>query len=182
LMEQTVSKLFYGIPIHGYGALDMQSITTLNDAVGGVDVNIPEDMTKFKSDWKEGASVHLSGQDALLFVQRRDTQVSGSNLGRVERQKQYLTKYAEKLKQKIKSDITFPVTLLGQIQKHLVTSLQVDEITYLADILLGYEFSMDDIINLPGESKMGEKHEEFYIDDTALKEIVIDVFYDKAEK
>ena len=182
LMEQTVSKLFYGIPIHGYGALDMQSITTLNDAVGGVDVNIPEDMTKFKSDWKEGVSVHLSGQDALLFVQRRDTQVSGSNLGRVERQKQYLTKYAEKLKQKIKSDITFPVTLLGQIQKHLVTSLKVDEITYLADILLGYEFSMDDIINLPGESKMGEKHEEFYIDDTALKEIVIDVFYDKAEK
>ena len=29
---------------------------------------------------------------------------------------------------------------------------------------------------------MGEKHEEFYIDDTALKQIIIDVFYDKVEK
>ena len=29
---------------------------------------------------------------------------------------------------------------------------------------------------------MGEKHEEFYIDDAALKQIVIEVFYDKAEK
>jgi len=182
MMEQTVSKLLYGIPIHGYGALAMQSIATLNDAVGGVDVTIPENMTKFKADWVEGAQVHLSGQDALLFVQRRDTKLSGSNFGRVERQKQYLTKYADKLKQKIKSDITFPVTLLGKIQKHLVTSLQVDEITYLADTLLGYEFSMDDIISLPGESKMGEKHEEFYLDDEALKEIVIDVFYEKKEQ
>ena len=29
---------------------------------------------------------------------------------------------------------------------------------------------------------MGEKHEEFYIDDAALKQIVIDVFYDKVEQ
>lgn len=182
LMEQTVSKLFYGIPIHGYGALDMQSIATLNDAVGGVEVTIPEDLTKFKSGWTQGETVHLTGKDALTFIQRRDTAYLGTNLGRVERQKQYLTKYVEKLKQKIKEDVTFPVTLLGQIQKHLVTSLKVDEITYLADTLLGYEFSMENIISIPGESKMGEKHEEFYIDDTALKEIVIDVFYDKVEK
>ena len=48
LMEQTVSELFYGIPIHGYGALDMQSIATLNDAVGGVEVTVLEDMTKYR--------------------------------------------------------------------------------------------------------------------------------------
>ena len=182
LMEQTISELFYGIPIHGYGALDMQSIATLNDAVGGVDVTVLEDMTKFKWDWTKGAQVHLSGQDALLYIQRRDVSYMGTNLGRVERQKQYLTAYVEQLKKKIKEDVTFPVTLLGQIQKHMVTSLTVQEITYLADTLLGYNFSMDNIISIPGESRMGEKHEEFYIDDAALKQIVIEVFYDKAEK
>ena len=83
------------------------------------------------------------------------------------------------LKQKIKEDVTFPVTLLGQIQKHMVTSLSVKEITYLADTLLGYDFSMENILSIPGESKMGEKHEEFYIDDGALKQMVIDVFYEK---
>jgi len=41
---------------------------------------------------------------------------------------------------------------------------------------------MENIISIPGESKLGEKHEEFYIDDAALKQIVIDVFYDKVEK
>lgn len=182
LMEQTISELFYGIPIHGYGALDMQSIATLNDAVGGVDVTVLEDMTKFKWNWTKGTQVHLSGEDALLYIARRDVSYIGTNLGRVERQKQYLTAYVEQLKKKIKEDVTFPVMLLGQIQKHMVTSLTVQEITFLADTLLGYDFSMDNIISIPGESKMGEKHEEFYIDDAALKQIVIEVFYDKVEK
>ena len=181
LMEQIVSELFYGIPIHGYGALAMQSIATLNDAVGGVEVTIPEDLTKFKKEWVEGATIQLKGEDALLFVQRRDTSYLGSNLGRVDRQKQYLTKYVQQLKKKIKEDVTFPVTLFGKIQKHMVTSLKVDEITYLADTLMGYGFSMDSIINIPGESRMGEKHEEFYVDDVALKNIVIDVFYEKVQ-
>ena len=181
LMEQTISELFYGIPIHGYGALDMQSIATLNDAVGGVEVTVLEDLTKFKWDWTKGAQVHLNGEEALLYIARRDTSYMGTNLGRVERQKQYLTAYVKQLKQKMKEDVTFPVTLLGQIQKHLVTSLNVQEITFLADTLLGYDFSMENIISIPGESRMGEKHEEFYIDDAALKKIVIDVFYEKAE-
>ena len=182
LMEQTVSDLFYGIPIHGYGALDMQSIATLNDAVGGVEVTVLEDLTKFKWDWTKGAQVHLTGKDALLYIQKRDTSYMGTNLGRAERQKQYLTAYVKQLKQKMKEDVTFPVTLLGQIQKHLVTSLNVQEITFLADTLLGYDFSMENIISIPGESRMGEKHEEFYIDDATLKQIIIDVFYEKAEK
>lgn len=181
LMEQRVSELFYGIPIHGYGALDMQSIATLNDAVGGVEVTVLEDMTKFRWGWEEGANVLLQGEDALLYIRERDEHSGelGTNIKRVERQKQYLTAYIQQLKSKVKEDVTFPVTLLGQVQKHMVTSLTLQEIAYLADTLSGYDFSMDNIISIPGESKMGEKHEEFYIDDTALKQIIIDVFYDK---
>ena len=157
----------------------MQSIATLNDAVGGVEVTVLEDMTKFKGTWTKGTQVHLSGEEALLYIARRNTAYLGTNIGRVERQKQYLTAYVKQLKNKIKQDVTFPLTLLGQIQKHMVTSLNVQEITYLADTLMGYDFSMENIISIPGESKLGEKHEEFYIDDAALKQIVIDVFYDK---
>ena len=181
LMEQAVSQLFYGIPIHGYGALDMQSIATLNDAVGGVEVTVLEDMSKYRWNWSEGANVLLQGEDALLYIRERDEQSGelGTNIKRVERQKQYLTNYVMKLKNKMQKDITFPITLLNQVKKHLITSLSVDEIAFMADTLLGYDFSMDNIISIPGESKMGEKHEEFYLDDAALKQIVIDVFYDK---
>lgn len=181
LMEGAVSRLFYGIPIHGYAALDMESIAAINDAVGGVDVTLPEDMTKFKSGWEKGKEVHLTGEDALLFVQRRDTAYLGTNLGRVERQKQYLSAYVEKLKGKIRQDVTFPVTLYQELSKHLVTSLTLQEITYLGGTLAGYDFSMENILSIPGESKMGEKHEEFYIEETALKQLIIDVFYEKAQ-
>ena len=181
LMEQAVSDLFYGIPIHGYGALDMQSIATLNDAVGGVEVTVLEDMTRHRWDWQEGADVLLKGEEALIYIRERDSASKelGTNIKRVERQKQYLSNYVLKLKEKMKQDITFPITLVNKVKKHLVTSLSVDEIAFMADTLLGYDFSMDNIISIPGETMMGDKHEEFYIDDAALKQIVIDVFYDK---
>lgn len=35
---EAVSNLFYGLPIHGYCALNMSVISTINDAVGGVEV------------------------------------------------------------------------------------------------------------------------------------------------
>ena len=181
LMEQTVSELFYGIPIHGYAALDMDSIPTLNDSVGGVTVTVPEDMTKYKSGWSKGAEITLKGSDALLFIREREDESAelGSNLKRIERQKQYLSAFINQLKEKTKSDITFPITLYGKVQKHTVTSLSVDEMTYLASTLLGYDFSIENISGLTGETAMGEKNEEFYIDDEALRTLIIETFYER---
>ncbi len=181
LMEKAVSNLFYGIPIHGYAALDMESIPTLNDAVGGVEVTVPEDMTKYKSDWPKGATVSLLGDDALLYIREREDESAelGSNLKRIERQKQYLSAFVNQLKTKTKRDITFPVSLYGKVQKHMVTSLSMDEITYLATTLLGYDFSMENIHGIQGEMAMGEKNEEFYVDDEALRSVIIETFYER---
>lgn len=183
LMEGVVSDLFYGIPIHGYVALDMQSIATLNDMVGGVDVTVPEDMTKYKADWFAGASIHLTGEDSLLFIREREEESTelGSNLKRIERQKQYMAQFANKLKEKTKEDITFPLNLYTKVQKHMVTSFSLDEITYLASTLIGYDFSMENVSNIQGEMGMGEKNEEFYVDDEALRVRIIETFYEKVE-
>lgn len=183
LMEQAVSDLFYGIPIHGYVALDMESIPTINDMVGGVDVVVPEDMTKYKAYWYEGASIHLTGEDALLYIREREFESAelGTNLKRIERQKQYLAQFVNKLKEKTKADITFPLNLYGKVQKHMVTSFSLDEITYLASSLIGYDFSMENVSTIQGEMKMGEKNEEFYVDDEVLRKKIIETFYEKVE-
>lgn len=183
LMEQAVSDLFYGIPIHGYVALDMESIPTINDMVGGVDVVVPEDMTKYKADWYEGASIHLNGKEALLYIREREEESAelGTNLKRIERQKQYLAQFVNKLKEKTKADITFPLNLYGKVQKHMVTSFSLDEITYLASSLIGYDFSMENVSTIQGEMKMGEKNEEFYVDDEVLRKKIIETFYEKVE-
>lgn len=183
LMEQAVSDLFYGIPIHGYMALDMESIPTINDMVGGVDVVVQEDMTKYKADWYEGASIHLNGKEALLYIREREEESAelGTNLKRIERQKQYLAQFVNKLKEKTKADITFPLNLYGKVQKHMVTSFSLDEITYLASSLIGYDFSMENVSTIQGEMKMGEKNEEFYVDDEVLRKKIIETFYEKVE-
>ena len=183
LMEERISELFYGIPIHGYGAFDMQSIATLNDEVGGVEVTVLEDMTKYHSQWKEGTSILLKGEDSLFYIREREEESGelGTNIARIERQKQYLLAYVEKLKNKIKEDITFTLTLYGKVDEHIVTSLKLDEIAYLAGILSGYDFRVENIRGIAGESSMGEKNEEFHLEEEKLKELVIDIFYEKVE-
>lgn len=183
LMEQAVSNLFYGIPIHGYAALDMQSVPTINDSVGGVEVTVPEDMTWCKYEWTEGSKQVLLGEDALTYIQRRNHKANelGTNTKRIARQKQYLSLFVNKAKGKTKTDITFPLTLYQKVQKHMVTSFSMDEITYLASTLLGYDFAMEDIISIQGEMVMGEKNEEFYVDDEVLRTVIIETFYEKTE-
>ncbi len=73
LMEQAVSELFYGLPIHGYCALSMNSIASLNDTVGGVTVTVPEDLAVMQPKlFTAGDTVTLKGELAYHFVHDRD--------------------------------------------------------------------------------------------------------------
>lgn len=184
LTKEVVAKLFYGIPIHGYAALDMQCIATINDAVGGVEVTVLDDMTWADKSWKKGTKLHLMGNDALKYIRKRNYTSAelGTNINRIERQKQYLSLFADKLKAKVQENVTFPVTLYSKVQEHLVTSFSLDQITYLAGELLDYEVSMDSIVSISGESTMGEKYEEFHVDETALKELIITTFYERVSE
>lgn len=73
LTKEAVSELFYGLPIHGYVSFNMGGIAALNDAVGGVEVTVLEDLTKANEDWTEGKEVKLEGMDAFWYVKWRDT-------------------------------------------------------------------------------------------------------------
>ena len=42
---RAVSRLFYGMPVAAYAALDLDAITVLTDAVGGVEVPVTKDLT-----------------------------------------------------------------------------------------------------------------------------------------
>lgn len=177
LTVNTVSELFFDLPIHGYASINMAAIADINDAIGGVEVTVLEDLTKAHKSWTEGTQVTLEGEDAYDYVHWRDLTLFESNRGRLARQKQYLSAFMNKAKTEIKKDITLPVTMYGELSKYMVTDVTVDEVAYLAGELLDYEFNADDIYTLEGTTEMGEKHEEFYPDYDALKELMIEVFY-----
>lgn len=183
LSRDAVSALLYDMPIHGYAAINMGAIPQLNDALGGVDVTVlSDDLLFLNKKWTQGTELHLEGMDAYWYVKGRDIKRAESNLGRLARQKQYLSTFIQKAISEVKRDITLPVTLYQELNKYMVTDISLDEVTYLAGELLSYHFDSNDIYTLEGTTVMGEAHEEFYPDKDAMKELVIQLFYREVEQ
>lgn len=177
LSRNAVSKLFYNLPIQGYVSFNMGGVAALNDALGGVQVTVLEDLTKVNPAWTQGTVVTLAGQDAYNYVHYRDLTIFESARNRLARQKQYLSCAAAAALDGIKKDLTLPITLYQAFRPYIVTDLSVDEITYLATVVSGYSFDPAAIYTLEGSTVRGEKFEEFYPDQAALKDLIIRLFY-----
>lgn len=178
-MEKSVSNLLYGLPINGYCAVNMSAIEKINDAVGGVEVTVLEDLTKWDRSLKKGEKVLLEGRSAFLYVQKRDTGIFGSAEGRLERQKQYIGAFIQKAKEEFKSNRTLPVTLFETLKPYMTTDLNVEKAVYLAGMAADFDFKATDVRKIDGKNVMGEDYEEFYIDETAMYELVLDIFYEE---
>ena len=174
---KAVSKLFYGLPIHGYCAINMGAIPLLNDAIGGIHLQSLETLDFKEFHVEEGEELYLEGMDAYYYLHHRDTSSFNSAGRRLQRQKQYLTEYAAAAIAAIQRDITLPVSLYGTLSKYMVTDISVDEVGYLATQAAGY--SLGEIHTLEGETVMGEKFEEFYPDEEALYKLILEVFYEE---
>lgn len=182
LMEEAVSELFYGLPIHGYCALSMNSIADLNDAVGGVTVTVPEELAVMQPKlFTAGETVTLKGELAYHFVHDRAYKSAdvASNNKRIARQKAYAVAFVNQLKQGMKEDMTLPVKLYQTAEKQMVTSLSLDQAVYLCTEYMNCSFDTENIYTIDGEVTMGEKYAEFNVDDDALYQLILDVFYEE---
>lgn len=180
LMEHTISSLLHGIPIHGAGAFEMQGVVPLNEAVGGVTISVIEDLTEAKGGnaiLKEGATIHLEGELALSYVRARHHNLSNSNTMRMARQKQYVYAFFEKVKNKTRENLTFPLTLYEIATDYVLTTITADQISYLSTAVLGLSFNDDDIFSIPGQTIKPGYYEEFIIDEEELVELIVKIFY-----
>lgn len=180
--KKAVARLFYNLPIHGYAAINMSAIPTINDAVGGVEVTVLEDLTAKDKSLRKGETQKLMGESAFWYVKYRDTGVFGSADMRLKRQKQYLNAFIDASKKAAKNDITVVVDLYQAISPMMITDITLDEVAYLAPILLDYSFEENSFYMLKGETVMGEQFEEFYVDEDALYELILEIFYEEIEE
>ena len=173
-VKRRVKELLYDTVIDGYIALDIDAIPILNDAVGGVELTVPEDYTWIDPSFKKGETVLLDGKLAEKYVRSRDTSVTGSNNDRMQRQVQYIPAMISKVRKKLGGsglyDKFYPL-----IENYMVTDLSADRIDQLAD----YNLSTDEIYFVPGTDKEGEKHDEFFVDNYELQKILIKMLYKK---
>lgn len=175
-MVNTVSKLFYGIPINGYAAFNMKTISKLNDAVGGVTVTVPEG-EDISDELKAGTTVTLTGDTAETFVRYRDNEEHGSNNQRIIRQKQFLINFFSQAVTAMQENVSLPATLYQDFSKEMITNIGLDNAVYLMTEAAGMSFGDENLMVLQGEAKAGDVYDEFYVDDAALYELILNVFY-----
>ena len=180
LMIEAVSKLLFQVPIQRYCSISLAAIPVLNDAVGGVDVQVLEEVEISGKTYQPGETVHLEGDMARDYIQERDCNVVGSSMGRLDRQKQYITNYFAKAKETVKNDLSLPLTVYNSLQENMCTNITPEDIAYLVPELLGMSLSAENMTTIPGEATLAENSLlEYYVNTELLKEVVIDSFYEE---
>lgn len=175
----SVSKLFYGIPINSYFALDSKAVSVLHNAVGTVTVVPNETITANKITYYEDVPAKLYSSNVFSYLQARNDETVNASYLRMERQLEYIKKYSELVIQKTKKDITFPVKLYQNIQKNAVTNLDAAKIGYLATSVVGSKKTASlKFLSLKGQQIKGETgYAEFYPDETNLFEVILELYY-----
>ena len=178
-LKEAVEKLL-GISIDEYAVTNQSSITSINDLVGGVTVTVPnDDLAAMYPELKKGAVVTLDDSNVKDFLQHRDTAADFSNEGRIERQQAYVTAYVDQLKNRLASEPDQLWQEIGQMNDYLQTSITKNKYLSLARLLEKVSFTDADYYRPTGKDSAGELHDEFYVDEDALKQLVIDLFYEE---
>lgn len=177
-----VSYLFYNLPIHGYLSMNMDGMPIMNDSIGGVEVIVLQDLTSKNKgvSLKKGETKTLTGDEAYVYLRSRDTNEFDSASDRLKRQEQYITAYMKKMETIAAKNPSAAIKIYESLEDYIVSS--IDFASLVSEIS---EYSFDastDMYSIPGETKMGEKYEEYYIDEDAFYEMVLDIFYNEVTK
>ncbi len=183
LCRDAVSNLFNGLPIQSYAAFYFNGIPTLNDAVGGVTVQVLDDFpfTYYYHcrNMIAGQTVTLTGEQAQTYIQARQYDQLDGNLLRMERQKQYMLALVHQTLSNVKEDPSHALSLYNTVSDYTVTNLSLDRISYLATIAgkMRFDGNMTMII---GKLDMEDGvHACLTPDRDALYQVMLDTFYDE---
>ena len=172
----TISNLLHGITIDYYLAMNMDAVAILNDAVGGVTVNVQDDFSEVDPTIHMG-EMTLMGDQALTFVQTRKGVGDQLALSRVERHKEYMKSFAKALKESNAQSSTFAIKTYDAISEYVVTDMSTNTISRLVEDYEDYE--LGEVFTLEGENVLGKEYYEYHLDQEALDELVLRLFYNQ---
>lgn len=179
-LREAVSNLLGGLTIDHYMAVNTSAIAVLNNGVDGVPVLIDTDeLMKQDSALKKGANVILNGKQAELFLRYRNVTVTNSALIRMERQKQYIKAYLNRLQEKCRQDENLIVRLTEDLQEYILTDMDKSQYYGMAKSMINNPqfLAAEDIYTVPGQGTATELYDEFHPDKEALRKLILELFY-----
>jgi LCP family protein required for cell wall assembly len=170
----TVSELLYGLQIDYYFSMNMDAIAILNDAVGGVTVNVKDDFSAIDPTITKG-QVTLRGQQAIHYVRTRRGVGDQLNLSRMDRQEEYISGFLAAMQTKAEQSESFILSAYEKTSPYIVTDVSVKQMSNLFHRFAKYEYT--GMTNLEGKNVLTEEFYEFHIDEQKLDELILKLFY-----
>ena len=174
--KDAVSRLLNNIPITYYMTLSLDDLPKIQDVVGPIQVEVVDDLlVEVNPEWTKGSMATVDASNVEQFIRYRNTDISGSNEIRMERQKEYLNTYLSIMKDMINSDFDKTLDRVSDVAEEVYTNVELSEISDILDMITEYTF--DDIYQLPGEVVQGKFRTQFNIDDDQLPYLIKDLYY-----
>ena len=172
--RKTVSEFLYGLDIDHYFAMNMDAISLLNDAVGGVKVHVEDDFSAIDATIPMG-EVRLTGDQAMSFIRTRQGLGDQLNLSRMKRHEEYMKGFFAALYDSMDASGSFVLKTYDSLTPYVVSSCSAKALNGFANRYADYTFK--EIVSPAGENRRGEEYMEFYADEKALEELVLRLFY-----
>ena len=141
-VEQEIERIL-GLPIHGVVKVDFSALTGMVDALGGVDVWVPERLYDSTYPVREGrvglftldaGQQHLDGETALKYARSRHTT---SDFDRSSRQQQILSALVSKMRGlSLPAKVWMIPKLYSNVHAHVETTLSLGELFGLTQVAM----------------------------------------------
>ncbi|MBQ6626773.1 MAG: LCP family protein [Ruminococcus sp.] len=171
---RTVSDFLSGLTVDYYLSMNMDAISILNDAVGGVTVNVTDDFSQIDPSIGMG-EVTLKGEQALSYVKTRKDVSDQMNISRMDRHKEYMNNFVKAFNEKVKEDDTFVLKVYEDIAPYIVSDCSVNSMSAMLNRYADY--TLNEIVTPQGENVLSGDYMEFYVDEKQLDELVLKMFY-----
>lgn len=173
LINAVVKSFNNLIRIDHYLKVTYSAVPILNDLLGGITLEVLDDMSMYDSELYQGNVLNLTGEQAHTYVRSRMELEDPTNEARVRRQSQYIEAYIDKYQ---KTDIEITDKQKLELANQIYSDLSINVIQTLFENMKPSKVSLTYI---EGENKMGEKFIEFTPDKNKLEDVTIKTFYKK---
>lgn len=145
----TINKQFQ-LPVHYYAAIGCDDIVEIVDKVGGVPIDIPEQIIYEGGKVINPGPQVLTGEQAEWFVRYRKVYAQG-DLGRMKTQRIFLAACMAKAKDLGLSEV---VSLIPTVANNVSTDMSIAEMKEMAGIVLNFDLNKCTFYMLPGEGNV----------------------------
>lgn len=175
LSKRTINELLYNIQIDGALSLTMDGIRDITDKLGGIKLTIPKDYSYIDPRYTEGAQVTLNGEEMEHFIRYRDCSTDGSNEERTERQSWLISAVFQELKKS--GAMKFIEEIIDSHPDYITSDCDAE----LLKKMSRYQI-LDEKYKVPGEVVTTDGPNEYYVDEAALQDLIVNLLYVPVEE